>query len=1152
MRTLCRIVGAILVAASQMRAAIHIDSHLHRNMSAAVLTNSYTVSAQTGDVAVMAVAGNKKDSVAPVTFSSTAGTFMPVNTAATDPYPTSYSAYLTIGTNGTYDFRAVAGGALVAKTGLYVLRADSSSIAFLDSAEFVDADADTDEDQALSYEWGGGVTNGVVIEALSSRTSTAIPLDVSVDANGNNLRLLCSTNFLGASFSSTYAFSGGQDGRRTSSGVGLAFAEIGDTGYDGFVAPNDTNIIFQGSRYIIGDANGVYFQRHSDAVLALPASQSGFNAKKARTTTGISMLFKTASPSVEVNFTHDLGGDVENRNSRFAVYEEGRFIGTHHFAKTESNLTFTVHSASPGTASVFRVAFPNWSKPDFRGLQLNSGTVLEPYTPSARKKYVVLGDSISHGTGQASTYLTYPWILSELLDLDLYNLAVGGAKVSVPAAEMLAEFPSVDVITILIGYNDLHSAGKTVAQYAADLNAQIDAVRTNQPDAELFCISPTFTTNMTNAATGETIMDFRQTVYNAVATRQASGDSRIHLVRGEDITSATNLNDAVHFSEPGAEMFARELAAVMYPVLHPVVPPQRGTNVLFIAIDDLKPSLGCYGDTRAITPNIDAFAASGITFRNAHCQWSVCGPSRASLMTGLMPEETGVMGFKKMRGDADQPGSANAVIRPNILTIPQHFRYNGYRTAATGKINDPRCVGTLNTETGKVADDGKNVDDPPSWGDPVNPNNLPADFFSRSAFVRAAGGYIPTGKPSTAATNLPDSAFADGIICEEGLTLLRTMATNDTQFFLGVGFKKPHLAFVAPQQYWDLYDRDGFAVHPFQDHPANEVSFTWNYAAELAGYDDIVDETSIPESKQLELIHGYYACVSFIDAQVGRLLGELQALGLHTNTIVVLWGDHGFHLGDHAEWAKHTNLEQATRVPFIAYSPFTGTPGAKSDSPVTFTDIYPTLCELAGLQVPEQPLEENASPTTPASGRSIKGRSLVGVMNDPGRSVRHGAVNLYRRSNAFGYAYRTDRYRYTEWIQGGAVVARELYDYEQDPMETVNLAGEAGFGALMAQYSVSLREEFNQFKLSAGDLAAPALQGTPVFDTIPGSPALAGLKISGDQLSWPGAAGVSYSLLSTTNLLDGTWTTSETGIATGPIDLQMDTQQSFYRVELTP
>jgi len=652
---------------------------------------------------------------------------------------------------------------------------------------------------------------------------------------------------------------------------------------------------------------------------------------------------------------------------------------------------------------------------------------------------------------------------------------------------------------------------------------------------------------------------------------KVSGPSWLNVATNGALTGTPLVGDVgdnswkILVTDGTATNFATLAITVSVPLA--IVSPQNGTNILFIAIDDMNPILGCYGNDKIISPQMDALAASGVTFLNAHAQWSVCGPSRASLTTSLMPEETGVTGFRKMRGDADNSSRVNNVKRPNVVTLQQYFRYNGYRTAATGKINDYRCVGTLNPATGKVAEDGGAVDDPPSWGDPVDPNNLPVDFFSNSAFVQHASGWDPAGKPAVATTNLADSAFVDGKICEEGITLMQSLASGDTQFFLGVGFKKPHLGFYAPQQYFDLYTQSNFAINAFQDHPLHEVSYTWKYATELASYDDFYDSspgstdpavgipcTNIPEAKQQELLHGYYACISFIDAQVGRLLAELDAQGLADNTIVVLWGDHGFQLGGHGEWAKHTNLERATRVPLIIRNPFDGQVDVKTDTPAALMDLYPTLCEMAGLPIPEQPLAENEDPFAPASGRALKGQSLASVVSGSESSVRTGAVNLMSRDGHMGYAYRTDRYRYTEWVDAGAVQARELYDYQLDPLETVNLAGEAGYDALMYQYSKAMRKEFDDMKLSGSDIAAPELQGSPIKDTMNGNnmlPALDGSVLGTDvHLDWPDAVGSTYNVLMKTNLLDATWSTNQSGVVGSPTTVPADMQQGFFQIEV--
>lgn len=429
-------------------------------------------------------------------------------------------------------------------------------------------------------------------------------------------------------------------------------------------------------------------------------------------------------------------------------------------------------------------------------------------------------------------------------------------------------------------------------------------------------------------------------------------------------------------------------------------------NVLFIAIDDCKPVFGCYGDEFAQSPNIDKLAERGMVFVNNQCQWSVCGPSRASIMTSMMPETTGVMGFKQMRA-----------ILPDLVTLPQHFRANGYETAATGKINDPRCV-----------EGGRQTDDPLSW-------SIPYELGIRSA-------YKPAKKNASDAPDITDSEHEDGQICENGLKLMNQLAKGGKPFFLGVGFKKPHLPFIAPKSYWDLYNRADVELASFQIHPKGGSPNAWDDSKELRGYKDVPNEGDISTEKQAELIHAYYACVSFIDSQVGRLLDNLDSLGLADNTIVVIWGDHGFHLGDHGKWAKHTNMEQAARSPLIISVPGVGSPG-KTISPSGFIDIYPTLCELAGLAIPEQ----------------VQGKSLVPILKDPSAKVRNGSINIIRRNGAMGYAYRTERYRYIEWFKKGKVASRDLYDYENDPLETVNLALDESSIPLMDQLAADLRDE---------------------------------------------------------------------------------------------
>ena len=429
-------------------------------------------------------------------------------------------------------------------------------------------------------------------------------------------------------------------------------------------------------------------------------------------------------------------------------------------------------------------------------------------------------------------------------------------------------------------------------------------------------------------------------------------------------------------------------------------------NVLFIAVDDLKPELGAYGNTQVQSPNIDKLASRSSVFTNAHCQWAVCGPSRASLMTGLYPESTGVMDLKTpMRS-----------VNPDVLTLPQHFKNSGYFTAATGKIYDPRCV------------DGRTKDDAPSWSIPYKTLNY--------GKVK-----LKDGKYFAKAPELDDADLTDGQILLNGLDLLEQAQNQDKPFFVAVGFKKPHLPFVAPKKYWDLYDREGLTLPRFLDKAQGASDYGWHDSNELRSYDGIPKKGPIAIELQKEAYHGYLACVSYIDALVGRLIQDLEKRNLADNTIIVLWGDHGFHLGDHNMWGKHTNLEQATRSPLIISLP--KQTAQKSHTPAGLIDIFPTLCEAAGLEVPEV----------------VQGTSLFPVINGEKDQHKNGAISFFKSNGAKGYSYRTHRHRYIEWIKGNKVEAIELYDYENDPEEKINLATQQESKELIRTLSQALRAD---------------------------------------------------------------------------------------------
>lgn len=450
----------------------------------------------------------------------------------------------------------------------------------------------------------------------------------------------------------------------------------------------------------------------------------------------------------------------------------------------------------------------------------------------------------------------------------------------------------------------------------------------------------------------------------------------------------------------------------------------KNPNVLFIAVDDMRCELGCYGAGHVKTPNIDQLARSGVLFRRAYCQQAVCNPSRVSLMTGLRPDTTRVWDLTtEMR-----------TVLPNALTIPQHFRQNGYRAVAYGKI----CHNPF--------------PDAASWDEPThNAQNVIA--FSEANRKRLAEfkrerkeAGEPEARvermrgPATEIQDEPDERNFDGKQTSDAIAKMRELAAGSQPFFLAVGYIRPHLPFITPRPYWEMYNREEIplAANGFIPRNSPDVAFgdrSMGGFYELRGYMDYADAPSpfdrpLSESQQRELKHGYYASVSFVDAQIGRLTGELERLGLADNTIVVLWSDHGWKLGEHGGWCKQTNYEIDTRTPLIIRAPKAKDNGKSSDSLVEFVDIYPTLCELAGI-------------STPAG---LAGTSLTPILQDATQQVKQAAFSQFPRlhagKNYMGYAMRTDRYRYIEWLDAvnGEVVARELYDHAVDPDENENRA----------------------------------------------------------------------------------------------------------------
>ena len=440
-------------------------------------------------------------------------------------------------------------------------------------------------------------------------------------------------------------------------------------------------------------------------------------------------------------------------------------------------------------------------------------------------------------------------------------------------------------------------------------------------------------------------------------------------------------------------------------------------NVLFIAVDDLRPELGCYGKTWIKSPRLDKLASDGIVFRRAYCQQALCSPSRTSLLTGLRPDSTRVY-------DLQVHFRKNV---PDVVTLPQNFKNHSYYTAAMGKIFHG------------------DLDDPPSWSVPtwrgqwmryIEPDNLPS-------FVPDVPGRQPQNQGAAwECADVADNAYPDGQITEHALAALR--AVKDRPFFLAVGFYRPHLPFNAPKRYFDLYDpaEIRLANNPFP--PKGATPYTLIDFGELRSYKGMPRKGPVSDPAARQLRHAYYACVSYIDAQIGMLLDELDRLGLRENTIVIVWGDHGWKLGEHASWCKHSNVENDTNAPLILRAP--GFRGAgKADALVEFVDVYPTLCELAGLPLPKH----------------LEGLSMVPLLRQPDRKWKSAAFSQYPRGGqVMGYSMRTDRYRFTRWVQGKnreRELAVELYDHQANPAENVNIARDAANAALVKQLTEQLK-----------------------------------------------------------------------------------------------
>lgn len=431
-------------------------------------------------------------------------------------------------------------------------------------------------------------------------------------------------------------------------------------------------------------------------------------------------------------------------------------------------------------------------------------------------------------------------------------------------------------------------------------------------------------------------------------------------------------------------------------------------NVLIFFIDDLRPELACYGEEGIQSPNIDSLASGGVLFERAYCQQAICGPSRISMLSGLYPDTSGI----------DDLWTPLRKALPKAMSMPRYFKERGFVTASFGKVYHHRIDDKINW-----------VELPDRPGQLYASRAVLASIEKRKKAARDKGlSQLEVSSaskgPAVECAEVEDEIYQDGAVAQQAVQSLRR--NREKPFFMCVGFAKPHLPFAAPKRYWDLYERNQFDV-PSRSLPegAPSIAFTkWN---ELRSYLGIPKEGPLSDELTMELKHGYAASVSYADAQVGKVMAELDRLGLRDDTIVVLWGDHGYKLGDHGLWCKHTNLELDTRVPFIVSAPGFGK-GKRSKALVEMVDVFPTLAALTGGEIPS----------------SCDGKSMEPILKDPNGSFRDFALSRYPRGSTIGYSMRTDRWRYTEWINRDSrkIMFRELFDHQGTQRSLKNLAGD--------------------------------------------------------------------------------------------------------------
>ena len=434
-------------------------------------------------------------------------------------------------------------------------------------------------------------------------------------------------------------------------------------------------------------------------------------------------------------------------------------------------------------------------------------------------------------------------------------------------------------------------------------------------------------------------------------------------------------------------------------------------NIIFIIVDDLRDLVMAENQLKILTPNIDKLKKRGVNFKNSFTNNPVCGASRASILTGLRPTKSRFRNYDtKINKDA-----------PNALTIASYLKKNGYRTISNGKISH------FAKDASYGWDDmfRSSRNNPKDYQDSLNIKNLKNNFGPASEFI-----------------NNDDIDYSDGKVTKKTIEDIQSINKNDKPYFIAVGFQKPHLPFIAPKKYWDLYDRNDISL-PLNNFYPPSAPQKANYFYELRKFTDIPDNGPISDDKAKELIHAYYACVSFIDAQIGLILAELDNQGLTDSTTVVLTSDHGFSLSEHGRWTKHNLFQYELKIPMIISSP-KYKKNKTSESFVELVDLYPTFCDIAGLEIPD----------------FAQGKSLIDNLKNPKKITSDIAFSRWQN----GETLISNNYYYTEWSRKGSVTHRMLYDIKKDELQMKNIAEIKTNKPIVDSLSIILNKHINSIK----------------------------------------------------------------------------------------